>query len=110
VFGGETAINFLANRDAPTQYFLYGSFVPSRFTQGMAREFYEDIVSRPPALILGNPSATGLPPLYVRDPVAWVTERDIYAQPYLDEFFQFVHENYRYEAYVGKWQVYALRH
>jgi hypothetical protein len=108
VLGGDVGFNFLANRHAPTQYITYGGFVPSPYTESMAREFYEDVVSRPPVVILSNDTSRAFPPLYIKHPVAWTQTRNIYVQPYVDDLFQFVHNNYHYETTIGNWLVYAL--
>lgn len=110
-WGGEAGINYLSHRDSPTAHFQYGILVPSPITERIAAQFYQDIVSRPPALILdgslGDPSGD-LVPLATENPVAWSAAHHQYAPPYLQQFFDFVHQNYTYRTTVAGVPVYAL--
>jgi hypothetical protein len=111
VWAGAAGVNFLARRDAPTPHVLYGILVPSPLTERMSAEFYHQIVADPPALILDD-SAIDLrgivPPLSEFDPVAWSAAHDIYAQPYLQQFFDFVHSNYSQKKEVAGVTIYYL--
>ena len=107
VWGGDAAINFLARRDAPTAHFQYGILVPSAITDRISAQFYRDLSSHPPAMILDE-SDQGLPPLSIPDPVAWSAAHNLYAPPYLQQFFDFVHTNYTYKTSVTGVGIYEL--
>jgi len=107
VWGGEAGINFLSRRDAPTAHFSYAQLGPSPQTERLSREFYEDIAAHPPALIL-DMAGDEVPTLATENPVQWLVSRGLYATPYLQEFFDFVHANYSYSTSVAGVPVYAL--
>jgi len=107
VWGGEAGVNFLAQRDAPTAHFSYAQLGPSPLTNRLSAEFYEQIVSHPPALILDQ-AGDQLPPLSTPNPVQWLDAHNLYATPYMQEFFDFVHANYLYRTSVAGVPVYAL--
>jgi hypothetical protein len=106
-WGGNAGINFLAGRGAPTAHFQYGILVPSPITDRISAQFYRDISSHPPAMILDQ-SDQGLPPLPISDPVAWSAAHNLYAPPYLQQFFDFVHTNYTYKTSVTGVGIYDL--
>ena len=107
VWGGEAGVNFLARRDAPSAHFSYAQLGPSPLTERLSREFYEDILSNPPALIL-DLAGDELPPLSTPNPVQWLAARNLYATPYMQEFFDFVHVNYVHRTSVAGVPVYQL--
>jgi hypothetical protein len=110
-WGGEAGINFLADRDSPTAHFQYGILVPSKITDRISAEFYQDIRSHPPALILdgsGGDQNGELAPLSTSNPVAWSAAHAMYAPPYLAEFFDFFHQNYVYKTSVAGVPIYYL--
>jgi hypothetical protein len=107
VWSGEAAINFLAGRQAPTAQFQYGIYVASNITDRLSAEFLGDLQRHPPALIV-DPLRGRLPPLSVRNPVAWSKNHGVYPQPYMQQVFELVHRNYDYAGLVGGMQVYAL--
>jgi 4-amino-4-deoxy-L-arabinose transferase-like glycosyltransferase len=107
VWGGNAGINFLAGRAAPTAHFQYGILVPSTITDRISAQFYQDISSHPPAMILDQ-SDQELPPLSIPNPVAWSAAHGVYAPPYLQQFFDFVHANYTYKTSVAGVAVYDL--
>lgn len=111
VWGGEAGINFLAHRDSPTPHFQYGILFPSRITDHISLEFYRDIQSNPPVLILDASSDDPdgqLVPLSTLDPVSWSASHGVYAPPYLAEFFNFFHKNYSYKTRVASYLIYRL--
>jgi hypothetical protein len=107
VWGGEAGINFLSRRDAPTAHFSYAQLGPSPLTERLSREFYEDIVSDPPALILDQPGDE-LPSLSTSKPEEWLASRNLYVTPYMQEFFDFVHAHYSNRTSVAGVTVYGL--
>lgn len=107
VWGGNAGINFLAGRDAPTRHFQYGILVPSAITDRISAQFYQDITARRPVLILDQ-SDQELPPLDISDPLTWAAAHGLYAPPYLQQFFDFVHANYTYKTSVAGVAIYAL--
>jgi hypothetical protein len=107
VWGGEAGINFLSRRDAPTAHFSYAQLGPSPLTERLSREFYEDITSEPPALIIDQPGDF-LPPLTTEDPERWLASRGLYVTPYIQEFFDFVRAHYTLRTHVTGARVYAL--
>jgi hypothetical protein len=111
VWGGEAGINYLSGRDSPTAHFQYGILVRSPITDRISAQFYQDIVSHPPALILDGSmgdNSGDLVPLSTANPVAWCAARKVYAPPYLQQFFDFVHQNYTYRSTVAGVPVYSL--
>ena len=108
-YGWGGALNFLSDRDAPTAHILYGDLVASRFTDEISAEFYQDIQTHPPVLIL-DPQTHGHPPrLSSRDPVLWSLDHNDYPQPYIEKVFRFVQKRYRYTGEVGGAAVYTLK-
>ena len=107
VWGGDAAINFLARRNAPTAHFQYGILVPSAITDRISAQFYRDISAHPPAMILDE-SDQGLPPLSIPDPISWSAAHNLYAPPYLQQFFDFVHTSYAYKTSVTGVGIYEL--
>ncbi len=107
VWGGDAAINFLSGRDSPTAHFQYGILVPSPITDRISARFYQDLNAHPPAMILDE-SDQALPPLSIPDPVAWCTSHNVYAPPYLQQFFDLVHTDYTYKTSVAGVGVYTL--
>ncbi len=105
-WSAETSVNFLAGRDAPTAQFQYGILVASSMTDRLSAEFYQDLQTHPPALIIDY--LHGVPPLSVNDPVAWSKAHDQYPQPYIQQVFDFVHRNYSYETTVEGLPIYVL--
>jgi hypothetical protein len=96
VWGGQAGINFLAQRDSPTPYLFYPLYVPSKSTDEMSEDFYNTIVSNPPALIVDGSTydPNQLIPLSTISPLLWLKEHRIYNTPYLIEVLRFVRENY----------------
>ncbi len=107
VWGGNAAINFLAGRDSSTAHFQYGILVPSSITDRISARFYQDLSSHPPAMILDE-SDQALPPLSIPNPVAWCAAHSLYAPPYLQQFFDFVHTDYTYKTSVAGVGIYVL--
>ncbi len=107
VWGGDAAINFLSSRDSPTAHFQYGILVPSSITDRISARFYQDVSAHPPVMILDE-SDQGLPPLSIPNPLAWCAAHNLYAPPYLQPFFDFVHTNYAYKTSVAGVGVYDL--
>ncbi len=111
VWGGEVGINFLAGRDSPTAHFQYAILFPSKITDRIGLEFYQDIRSHPPVLILdgsGGNTNGQVVPLSTLNPVAWAAAHNVPALPYLTEFFDFFHQNYSYKTTVAGVPIYRL--
>lgn len=111
VWGGEAGVNFLSGRDAPTAHFQYGILVPSPITDRISLQFYQDLTSHPPAMILDGSlgdSSGDLVPLSTPNPVEWSAAHHQYAPLYLQQFFNFVHTNYIYRTTVARVPVYYL--
>jgi hypothetical protein len=110
-WGGESGINFLARRDAPTAHVTYNMLVPSPITEQLAREFYEDIRNQPPVLIVdgsGGPTSDAILPLSAKNAEEWSAAHGVYAPPYLQDFLDFVHSNYSLKTTVVGVPVYRL--
>ena len=111
VWGGGAGINFLAHRDAPSAYFLYGVLGESTLEDRIAAQFMHDITSEPPVLILDMAGGQGyepLPPLSVVNPLAWSAREQVYAPLLLQEFFEFVRTHYTLKTRVGTIPIYRL--
>lgn len=102
--------NFMSNRETPSAYLFYPLYVHSEISQRMNEQFLKDIQSKRPALIvdIGDHEALSLAPeeraQQITDGFAWE-----YPPENLNEFFQFVEENYYLDAKVGDKTVYRLR-
>jgi hypothetical protein len=110
-WGGEAGINFLSGRDSPTAHFQYGILVPSAITDRISAQFYQDVTSHPPVLILDGSmgdNSGDLVPLSTLNPVAWSAARGVYAPPHLQDFFEFVQKNYTLRGTVAGVPVYHL--
>ena len=111
VWGGEAGINFLSGRDSPTAHFQYGILVPSPITDRISLQFYQDLTSHPPSMILDGSfgdSNGDLVPLSTPNPVEWSAAHHKYAPLYLQQFFNFVHANYVFRTTVARVPVYYL--
>jgi hypothetical protein len=111
VWGGEVGINFLSGRDSPTAHFQYGILVPSPITDRISLQFYQDLTSHPPAMILDGSfgdSNGELVPLSTPNPVEWSAAHHQYAPRYLQQVFNFVHTYYVYRTTVARVPVYYL--
>lgn len=112
VWGGDAGVNFLAGRDAPTAHFQYAILFPSRITDGIGLQFYEDIVSRPPKLILdgsGGDTDGQIVPLSTGNPVGWAAAHQVPVLPYTAEFFAFFHSHYTLKTSVAGVPIYILK-
>ncbi|MGB8212819.1 MAG: glycosyltransferase family 39 protein [Anaerolineales bacterium] len=49
---GNSGINYMSQRDAPTAYLWYPEYLPSRITPQLVDGFYQDITSHPPEIIV----------------------------------------------------------
>jgi hypothetical protein len=108
IWGGRVGINFLSKRDAPTAYIFYPLFVPSKVTERISASYYQQIHENPPVLIVDGSYlvADGVIPLSVIDPIKWAEGHGLYAPPYLDEVFEFVHENYSIKTTINGVPIY----
>ncbi|MCE9646130.1 MAG: hypothetical protein K8S20_09045 [Chloroflexi bacterium] len=110
VWGGQTGINFLANRDAPTRYVFYPYYVESEYTDQISAEFYQAVNSHPPALIVDGSYFVPeeVVPLSTASPIKWLKEHQAYNPPYLEEFYAFFRSHYSYETTVNRVDIYRL--
>ena len=104
VWSAGTAINFLSGRASPTAYFLYSNFVPSPFTARMSWEFNRQLRAHPPELIVDR-GYRGSEALSTPHSKVW-SKGGNWVQPYMQDFLDFVHQNYRPEAVVGNMLIY----
>lgn len=111
VWGGQVGINFLSERDAPTRYIMYPSYVQSEIGDEFAVDFYDRLQENPPALIVDGSSYSPIDtiPLEERSPLKWSLGHDIYAVPYLFEVMKFIRENYVLKDIVSGIPVYMLK-
>jgi len=101
--------NFMSHRDAPYSNLFYPTLLESEIGNRLDDDFLEDIKRTPPVLIVDMNRLT-IPSL---DPVKREEQKAMGVYPTnppdnLDEFFQFVVENYRLEDVVKDKPVYGL--
>ncbi|MCE9647083.1 MAG: glycosyltransferase family 39 protein [Chloroflexi bacterium] len=102
--------NFMSNRESPSAYLFYPLFIRSNISQQINARFLEDIKNNPPALIVDMDWHMVLPiDSEKRAAQAAVGYGWIYPPDNLDEFYEFVTENYYVDAKVGSRTVYRLR-
>ncbi len=100
----------MSRRESPSAYLFYPLYVYSDISQRMNDRFLQDIESKRPRLIvdMGDHEALSLNPeqraQQIADGFAWE-----YPADNLNQFFQFVEENYYVEAKVGNKTVYRIR-
>jgi hypothetical protein len=73
----------------------------------LSREFYQDITSEPPELILDQ-GGDFLPPLTTEKPGQWLASRGLYVTPYMQEFFDFVRAHYALRTSLAGVPIYVL--
>lgn len=110
VWGGQAGINFLADRASPSPYLLYPLYVPSEFTDRISLEYFQALQANPPELIVDGSFYVPeeLVPLSAPNPARWISDKQAYFTPYLNDFFDFFRENYSYETTVGGVAIYRL--
>lgn len=110
VWGGQAGINFLAQRDSPVSYLFFPLGVQSRVTDRLSENYYRDITSNPPKLIVdGNTyDLDHVIPISVAEPIAWLSEHKIYETPYLLEVLKFIRENYTLVKNINGIDIYRL--
>lgn len=94
VWGHTPAINFLANRDAPSAHILYGDLVDSPYSITFSEQFLHDVQVRPPRLIVDTSYRERIPALSAEDPVGESIRRGVYPQPLVQVFFDWLHAHY----------------
>ena len=111
VWGGQAGINFLARRDSPVAYLFFPLGVPSNFTNKLATDYYHDLVSAPPTLIIDGHiyGDKHVVPISAKDPLGWLSEHQTYAPPYLIEVLLFIHKNYTWEDNVDGVDIYRFK-
>ena len=114
VWGFRPAINFMAGRESPATYLPYPlSHVESGLTHQWAEEFYQQITSAPPVMIVDMVE----PPDRERIPFITpelrekqrIKRRQIVLAPNLDRVFNFIEQNYVLVGEVDGYRVYRLK-
>jgi len=122
VWGSESAIYVLSDRNSPSRYFYqYPLFTPGYATSERIREFTDSIKANKPKVIIDTSASTFdkeidnvtvIPPIDSQRRQGWLpVKRKLENLKEFDEFFKFVEENYEFveTTYEDKWQAYRLR-
>jgi hypothetical protein len=112
-WGAEARINYLTGREAPSAYFLYPLFIPSRVTVPMADRFLEDIRVNPPALIVDAYASTGENEMfYSLDPEVRLQQEmgdrpaRVFSAHNIKDVIDFIESNYHHEITIGLTKIY----
>lgn len=119
IYGAESAINFITNRESPSKYFYqYPLFTPNYTTVKMIDNFIIDIKSKNTKLIIDASLSTAdkeagegyiVAPINVDERQRWYdTNKNTHLFDKYEEFFDYVKLNYDEigTTYHGKWVVY----
>lgn len=111
VWGGQAGINFLSKREAPTSHLFYPLYPPSQISDKNSVEFYQDITTAPPELIVDGSvfDPNNLIPLSTTAPLKWLEEHNALIPPYLLDFLKYVQENYILLGTVTNVDIYQLK-
>jgi len=112
VWGGQSGINFMAQRDSPVAQIWYPLYVDSPVTPKLVDGFLHDVSENKPELIIADEfhSPSEIPPIDAshRDIQLsndqWISRNTAK----LDQFFSFFDANYTFETVVDKLVVYRL--
>jgi hypothetical protein len=121
VWGAQAGINLMSGREAPTAYFLYPMFVPSRMSTVLEDRFFADLESHPPTFIVdvyylvggnligGSEFCFSLDSAVRVKQLSMVDESRIVVTPHnIEQVYKFVEKNYHLETQVGKASIYRL--
>ncbi len=108
IWGGHPSMNFLTGRRSPTRYiFLQHLFTPTPAGQNGFTEFFQDLRSDPPALIVAQPdSSAGLP--FFGNPDESICpgcDQDTWQK--MLEFKRYVEANYQVTTSIWDWVIYS---
>jgi len=112
VWGGSSRINFMAQRDSPTAYFMFPLYVDSPITPGLVAGFYREIDQDKPIMVIDayidNPDF--VPSL---DPATRLAQHFIPGRipgdaQAVNSFYAFIEQNYSLESVVDGYWVYRL--
>jgi Dolichyl-phosphate-mannose-protein mannosyltransferase len=113
-WGGQSGINLMAHRDAPTAYIFYPLLVDSPLLVQMDNGFYHDITSNPPLLIV-DAYVDAPDDVLSLDPTvrAWQLANHKgqgYHPPQLNRVFDYIGQNYTQVTVIDHYPVYRLNH
>jgi hypothetical protein len=112
VWGAETAVNFLTQRPSPSRYsYQYPLFTRGYATDARAQVFLDDLMQRPPTLIIDaaveTPGAL-VPPLDAAARGRWSAGRAYTGPAALANVYDYIAAHYRPAAAIGEnaWAIY----
>lgn len=112
-WGAFPVINYLSRRDSPTAYLFYPAYEKSPYLDKMSGDFYREVTTKHPALIV---DAYSMSPDYVlslnpanRASQFKTNSSQLYQPPYQDQIFNFVAQNYQLVESIDGFEVYRLK-
>ena len=113
IWGGFPGINFLSKRISPTKYIFYPFYVDSPLTEKMSSEFYKDVSTSKPKLIVDTSNTQNNFILSldktIRKRQLNRMDRNIYQPPYIDDFLIFVDIHYQHIESINEVDIYMVK-
>ena len=105
IWGFAGSLNFLSGRSSPSRFtYHYPLFLQGYTNQTITNGFLEDIVKKPPLLVIDASSDHfRVPPLDPRKREGW--SGGVILSP-MEDFFEFFNSNYRFIESIEDWQIY----
>ena len=108
IWGGHPSMNFLTARRSPTRYiFLQHLFSPTPAGQNGFNEFFQDLRTYPPALIVAQPDSSAGLPFFGNPDESICPACDQDARQEMLEFKHYVEANYQLITSIWDWVVYG---
>ena len=110
---GQSGINYMSRRDAPTAYLWYPEYLPSKITPQLENGFYHDITSHPPEIIV-DAYQVGPDDVLSIDPSIRAQQTNVGKGLFvgratnLDQVFAFISTHYKVETVIEGYVVYRL--
>jgi Dolichyl-phosphate-mannose-protein mannosyltransferase len=111
VWGAETALNLVTHRNAPTRYvYQYPLYTRGYQTTAMVEEFFRDLASTPPAVIIDTSTTNSLvPPLEPSQRATWAPDDPSFVLlPEMNDVLAYIDSNYVFVGRIGReqWSLY----
>jgi hypothetical protein len=107
VWGGHPSMNFLTDRRSPTRYiFLQHLFTPTPAGDNGFNEFFQDLQTDPPALIVAQPDSSAGLPFFGNPDESICPGCEPDTRQKMLEFKRYVEANYQLTSSIWDWVVY----
>jgi hypothetical protein len=110
---GQGGVNYMSQRDAPTAYLWYPEYLPSKITSTLVNGFYNDVMTRPPEIIVDSylvapDDVLSLDPAIRQEQLNDSKGLFVGRAENLDLFFQFFSSHYEIEKVIEGHVIYRL--